>query len=158
MQAAPQQNSDSSAIEHTDYKNKLSDIRAFYQQNVEKFDQGCNDFTTHVVNLLRDQSSSRPITRREIERVVQIINKKFGLYHIQLKQHTCEAVMHLRSRFLDLRRKRRNFSKKSSEILNEYFYANLANPYPSEEIKEDLARKCGITVSQVRWSPKKVIE
>ena len=58
--------------------------------------------------------------------------------------------MILRSRFLDARRKRRNFSKKSSEILNEYFYANLANPYPSEEVKEELAKRCGITVGQVR--------
>ena len=57
--------------------------------------------------------------------------------------------MILRSRFLDARRKRRNFSKKSSEILNEYFYSHLSNPYPSEEAKEELARKCGITVSQV---------
>lgn len=48
------------------------------------------------------------------------------------------------------RRKRRNFSKQASEILNEYFYSHLSNPYPSEEAKEELARKCGITVSQVR--------
>ena len=48
------------------------------------------------------------------------------------------------------KKRRRNFSKKSSEILNEYFYSNLANPYPSEEVKEELARKCGITVSQVK--------
>lgn len=54
-----------------------------------------------------------------------------------------------RSRFLDARRKRRNFSKQASEILNEYFYSHLSNPYPSEEAKEELARKCGITVSQV---------
>lgn len=52
-----------------------------------------------------------------------------------------------RSRFLDARRKRRNFSKQASEILNEYFYSHLSNPYPSEEAKEELARKCGITVS-----------
>jgi len=50
---------------------------------------------------------------------------------------------------LDARRKRRNFSKKSSEILNEYFYSHLSNPYPSEEAKEELGRKCGISVSQV---------
>ncbi|XP_043492396.1 homeobox protein extradenticle-like [Polistes fuscatus] len=68
---------------------------------------------------------------------------------MQLKQSTCEAVMILRSRFLDARRKRRNFSKQASEILNEYFYSHLSNPYPSEEAKEELARKCGITVSQV---------
>lgn len=50
---------------------------------------------------------------------------------------------------LGIRRKRRNFSKQATEILNEYFYSHLSNPYPSEEAKEELARKCGITVSQV---------
>lgn len=47
------------------------------------------------------------------------------------------------------RRKRRNFSKQATEILNEYFYSHLSNPYPSEEAKEELARKCGISVAQV---------
>src|SRR5580692_11289436 len=47
------------------------------------------------------------------------------------------------------RRKRRNFSKTATEVLNEYFYAHLSNPYPSEEAKEELARSCNITVSQV---------
>ncbi len=49
-----------------------------------------------------------------------------------------------------VRRKRRNFSKQAAEILNEYFYAHLANPYPSEEAKEELAKRCSITVAQVR--------
>lgn len=34
-------------------------------------------------------------------------------------------------------------------MLNEYFYSHLSNPYPSEDAKEELARKCSITVSQV---------
>lgn len=42
-----------------------------------------------------------------------------------------------------------NFSQTATEVLNEYFYSHLSNPYPSEEAKEELARKCGITVSQV---------
>ena len=33
--------------------------------------------------------------------------------------------------------------------MNEYFYSHLSNPYPSEEAKEELARKCGISVAQV---------
>ena len=37
-------------------------------------------------------------------------------------------------------------------MLNEYFYSHLSNPYPSEEAKEELARKCQITVSQVKMS------
>lgn len=51
-----------------------------------------------------------------------------------------------------LRRKRQNFSKQATEVLNEYFYSHLSNPYPSEEAKEELAKKCSITVSQVRGS------
>ncbi|XP_041370034.1 pre-B-cell leukemia transcription factor 1-like isoform X3 [Gigantopelta aegis] len=138
-----------SAIEHSDYRAKLAQIRQIYHTELEKYEQACNEFTTHVVNLLREQSRTRPIAPKEIERMVSIIRKKFSAIEMQLKQSTCEAVMILRSRFLDARRKRRNFSKQATEVLNEYFYSHLSNPYPSEEAKEELARKCGITVSQV---------
>ncbi|XP_076342854.1 pre-B-cell leukemia transcription factor 3-like isoform X5 [Tachypleus tridentatus] len=136
-------------IEHSDYRAKLSQIRQIYHQELEKYEQACSEFTAHVMNLLREQSRNRPITSKEIERMVQIIHRKFNSIQVQLKQSTCEAVMILRSRFLDARRKRRNFSKQATEILNEYFYSHLSNPYPSEEAKEELARKCGITISQI---------
>ena len=131
---------------------KLSHLfmKTILNLQLEKYEQACNEFTTHVMNLLREQSRTRPITPKEIERMVQIVHRKFLSIQSQLKQSTCEAVMILRSRFLDARRKRRNFSKKATEVLNEYFYSHLANPYPSEEAKEELARKCNITVSQVR--------
>ena len=47
-------------------------------QELEKYDQACNEFTTHVMNLLREQSRTRPITPKEIERMVQIIHRKFS--------------------------------------------------------------------------------
>lgn len=141
--------SDGSEIKNSDYEAKLAQIRQVYQTEYGKYEQACNEFTTHVVNLLREQSRTRPIAPKEIERMVAIIRKKFAAIEMQLKQSTCEAVMILRSRFLDARRKRRNFSKQATEVLNEYFYSHLSNPYPSEEAKEELARKCGITVSQV---------
>nr|XP_034302532.1 pre-B-cell leukemia transcription factor 1 isoform X14 [Crassostrea gigas] len=141
--------SDGSEIKNSDYEAKLAQIRQVYQTEYGKYEQACNEFTTHVVNLLREQSRTRPIAPKEIERMVTIIRKKFAAIEMQLKQSTCEAVMILRSRFLDARRKRRNFSKQATELLNEYFYSHLSNPYPSEEAKEELARKCGITVSQV---------
>ncbi|XP_071802800.1 pre-B-cell leukemia transcription factor 1-like isoform X1 [Asterias amurensis] len=138
------------AIEHSDYRAKLAQIRQIYHTELEKYEQqACNEFTTHVMNLLREQSRTRPIAPKEIERMVNIIHRKFNAIQVQLKQSTCEAVMILRSRFLDARRKRRNFSKQATEILNEYFYSHLSNPYPSEEAKEELARKCAITVAQV---------
>lgn len=136
-------------IEHSEYRAKLAQIRQIYHTELEKYEQACHEFTTHVMNLLREQSRARPITPKEIDRMVNIIHRKFSAIQMQLKQSTCEAVMILRSRFLDARRKRRNFSKQATEVLNEYFYSHLSNPYPSEEAKEELARKCNITVSQV---------
>uniref|UniRef100_A0A8D3E9J8 Pre-B-cell leukemia transcription factor 1 n=1 Tax=Scophthalmus maximus TaxID=52904 RepID=A0A8D3E9J8_SCOMX len=127
------------SAEHSDYRAKLTQIRQIYHTELEKYEQACNEFTTHVMNLLREQS----------KRMVSIIHRKFSSIQMQLKQSTCEAVMILRSRFLDARRKRRNFNKQATEILNEYFYSHLSNPYPSEEAKEELAKKCSITVSQV---------
>lgn len=55
------------------------------------------------MNLLNEQSRTRPITQKEIERMVGIIHRKFSAIQMQLKQSTCEAVMILRSRFLDAR-------------------------------------------------------
>uniref|UniRef100_A0A0V0J864 Homeobox protein extradenticle n=1 Tax=Schistocephalus solidus TaxID=70667 RepID=A0A0V0J864_SCHSO len=136
-------------IEHADYRAKLAQIRQLYHAELEKYKNACDEFTGHVVNLLREQSRSRPISPAEINLMVGIIRRKFRAIETQLKQSICEAVMILRSRFLDARRKRRNFSKEATEVLNEYFYSHLANPYPSEEAKEELAKKCGITVSQV---------
>lgn len=66
----------------------------------------------------------------------------FPLVNTDYKYHSFFGSCH--------RRKRRNFSKQATEILNEYFYSHLSNPYPSEEAKEELAKKCSITVSQVR--------
>ena len=140
---------DSLTLEHSDYKQKLSQIRGVYHAELEKYEKACNEFTTHVVHLLKDQAKTRPISPKEIDRMVFIIRKKFSSIQMQLKQSTCEAVMILRSKFLDARRKRRNFSKQAKEILDAYFYSHLSNPYPSEEAKEELARKCGISVSQV---------
>uniref|UniRef100_A0A8C6QXX1 Pre B cell leukemia homeobox 4 n=1 Tax=Nannospalax galili TaxID=1026970 RepID=A0A8C6QXX1_NANGA len=137
------------SIEHSDYRAKLSQIRQIYHSELEKYEQACREFTTHVTNLLREQSRVRPVSFWEIEHMVGVIQGKFSAIQRQLKHSTCEAVMTLRSRFLDARRKRRNFSKEATEVLNEYFYSHLSNPYPSEETKEELARKGGITVSQV---------
>lgn len=56
-----------------------------------------------MTQLLKEQSHTRPITAAEIERMVKIIKRKFSSIEMQLKQSTCEAVMILRSRFLDAR-------------------------------------------------------
>uniref|UniRef100_A0A0K0FXY6 Pre-B-cell leukemia transcription factor 4 (inferred by orthology to a human protein) n=1 Tax=Strongyloides venezuelensis TaxID=75913 RepID=A0A0K0FXY6_STRVS len=132
-----------------DFNSRFEQIKSFYSQELKKYEDAEKQFNQHVVSLLNEQSTIRPILSNEIDRMVHTIKKKFINIQIQLKQLTCESFMMLKSRFMDARRKRRNFSKQSVDLLNEYFYAHLSNPYPSEEVKEELARQCNITVSQV---------
>lgn len=141
----------SDGAEHQEYRAKLDSIRDVYHQEVKKYTDACTEFSEHVQNLLKEQARARPISEQEINHMLQIIRNRFAHIQVQLKQSTCEAVMILRSRFLDARRKRRNFTKQATEILNEYFYAHLSNPYPSEEAKEELSRTCGITEIERKW-------
>ncbi|KAB0388165.1 hypothetical protein FD755_003121, partial [Muntiacus reevesi] len=147
--AAPDGRPSNRGLEHSGYRAKLSHIRQVYHSELEKYEQACREFTRHVTSLLQEQSRVRPVSPTEIAHLVGVIHGKFNSIQMQLKQSTCEAVMTLRARFLDARRKRQNFSKQATEVLNEYFYSHLSNPYPSEEAKEELARRGGISVSQV---------
>ena len=67
--------------------------RTIHFQELEKYDQACNEFTTHVMNLLREQSRTRPITPKEIERMVQIIHRKFN--SIQVNHHSSKSLVHI---------------------------------------------------------------
>jgi hypothetical protein len=90
-------------IEHPEYQTNLTRIRQFYHNELSRFDKNSNDFCTHVVTLLHQQSQVRPISSEEITHMISMVRKKLCLIQIQLKQNTCEAVMNLRTRFLDAR-------------------------------------------------------
>lgn len=82
--ASSASNSDESFIEHSEYRSKLTQIRKTYYQELEKYDQACQDFTTHVMNLLKEQSRMRPVTHKEIDRMVSIIRKKFNTIQVTI--------------------------------------------------------------------------
>lgn len=81
-EAAASAQADESFIEHSEYRAKLTQIRKTYYQELEKYDQACQDFTTHVMNLLKEQSRMRPVTHKEIDRMVSIIRKKFNTIQV----------------------------------------------------------------------------
>ena len=96
LNAAAAISSQETTIEHSDYKAKLAQIRTIYHQELEKYEQACSEFTTHVMNLLREQSRTRPITPKEIERMVNIIHRKFSsiqvCFLISIKEIRCTNV------------------------------------------------------------------
>jgi hypothetical protein len=96
-------NNNAIEIEHPEYQANLTRIRHFYHDETAKFDRNSNDFCTHVLTLLHQQSQMRPISSEEISHMLSMVRKKLCTIQIQLKQNTCESVMNLRSRFLDAR-------------------------------------------------------
>ena len=59
--------------EHGDYRAKLNQIRGIYHAELDKYNNACGEFTSHVHNLLREQSRTRPISTREINRTIALI-------------------------------------------------------------------------------------
>ncbi|KAK2500145.1 hypothetical protein MC885_011380 [Smutsia gigantea] len=137
-----------SSLEHSNYRAKLSQIQQLYCSELEKYEQTCREFTTRIISLLQEQSRARPVPPKEREHTVGVIWDKSSPFQAQLKQSICEAVMTC-AHSSGSGHKWQNFSKQAIEVLNEYFYSHLSNPYPSEEAEVELARKSGITVSQV---------
>ncbi|CAI2355848.1 unnamed protein product [Caenorhabditis sp. 36 PRJEB53466] len=132
-----------------DYLKKLSEVRHSYESRVNFIDKSKKDMLEAVGSILHAQTEFRPISQEEIAKLLQTRGRRIDQFRHDLKQSACEAVIHLRKRYFDARRKRRNFSKSSTDILNEYFQANIDYPYPSEEVKQSLALQCNISVAQV---------
>ena len=76
-----------------------------------------------------------PVCRRNLGNIKCLIAQKI----LKTTRATSDS-----SSFLDTK------PQTATNILRGYLFCNLENPYPSEEVKEELARKSGLTVSQVR--------
>ena len=104
-----------------------------------------------MVGVFSEQPHCIPISVKKIDEIIHGSRVRSQLIFQELKTNVDEAVRYVRKNMFEnrTRRKRKNFSKQATEILNEYFYSHLENPYPSEEVKADLAIQCNINTSQV---------
>ncbi|KAF1748956.1 hypothetical protein GCK72_025423 [Caenorhabditis remanei] len=132
-----------------EYRRELANVRKKFAESMKLCQENRANFCETVKYVLHSHGEFRPITHSAIEKMAQIVSNKFSKVSELLKQSTCESVIQLRRRYFDARRKRRNFSKSSTQILNDYFAAHISHPYPSEEVKQALALQCNISVAQV---------
>ncbi|KAI1728526.1 PBC domain-containing protein [Ditylenchus destructor] len=131
------------------YENSLNQLREFYCSEMRKCDYAMRELSYEAANILKDHYMYRPISNSDENTLLKHVESRFSKVKLEIKSYTCEKALTMRSRIIDTRRRRRNFSKTSTSILNEYFYTHLANQYPSEEIKMQLAQRCGMTIAQV---------
>ena len=105
-----------------------------------------------MLRAFRDQPKCIPITQEKVDTIIQSFRERSQFIYLELKTNVAEAVLNVKRGMLDnkvSKRRKRNFSKQATEILNEYFYSHLDSPYPCEEVKTELASQCNISMGQV---------
>ena len=106
-----------------------------------------------MLRAFRDQPKCIPITQEKLDAIIQSFRERSQFIYLELKTNVAEAVLNVKRGMLDTgkncKRRKRNFSKQATEILNEYFYSHIDSPYPCEEVKTDLATQCNISMGQV---------
>jgi len=128
---------------------KLEQLKEKYNEELEKLNRVCAEFCTRMFNLLREQSTLRPISEQEIQMKLHGIQQKFDYVKNQLRQNVCNAIVALEKQYNHAKKKRRALSKKATEHLSAWFFEHLNDPYPSEEEKSMLAAAGGLTITQV---------
>uniref|UniRef100_A0A915EEV6 Homeobox domain-containing protein n=1 Tax=Ditylenchus dipsaci TaxID=166011 RepID=A0A915EEV6_9BILA len=131
-----------------DVQLKIDDCFHFYTQSAIIIQMKLDDQLKWAQLVLYQQKMFRPIEQAEIFGFLDILNLQGLHWQNELKMVACNQLMLLKSRLYQ-KRKRRNFTKSATQILNQYFNTHMAQPYPSDGAKAELAKQCGISIAQV---------
>jgi len=135
--------------ERDEFLYKLEQLKEKYNEELEKLNRVCAEFCSRMFNLLREQSTIRPLSEQETQMKLHGIQQKFDYVKNQLRQNVCNAIVALEKQYNHSKKKRRALPKKATEHLSTWFFEHLNDPYPSEEEKSILAAQGGLTITQV---------
>ncbi|KIH67892.1 homeobox domain protein [Ancylostoma duodenale] len=151
IEADDEMDEESQKLERT-YVKKMEYLRKLLYSNILHLQKNFEDIEANMRLVLRDQQILRPIYQQDVDRAVDSIRRKHELMELETKQIVANKVMGFQAKIADVTKRRRNFSKEATAILQEYYENHLAHPYPTEEEKAVLAEKCHISVQQVQLS------
>jgi len=135
--------------QRSEFLTRVDELKERYQLELDKLDTLCNTFCSRVVSLLEQQSVVRPVSVQELKSKVNGVQQKFDFIRSQLRQNVCAAIIKLQKQYGLAKKKRKSLSKKATEILTNWFFEHIVDPYPSEEEKILLAAGAGLTITQV---------
>jgi len=147
---SPTQEDDDQGVQNSEFYFKLNQLKQAYMEELEKLNKVCNEFCSRMMNILREQSLIRPVTEEETQMKMAAIQQKFDYVRNQLRTNVCNAILVLQKQYHQPgKRRRRNLSKKATEILSHWFYEHIDDPYPTDEEKSLLATQCVLSLNQV---------
>ncbi|KAI6176626.1 Pre B-cell leukemia transcription factor 1 [Aphelenchoides bicaudatus] len=117
-------------------------------KDIEFLNKEINKASSTMKSVLGRQCRIRPISNVDLDNVEKCFQLQKFHWANQIKNNICNASMVATSYFIKKQR-RRNFPKKATRVLNEYFESHMKHPYPDEPTKLRLAQACGVSVAQV---------
>jgi hypothetical protein len=135
--------------ERDEFLFRLEQLKEKYNEELEKLNRVCSEFCSRLFALLREHATIRPVSEQEIQLKLHGVQQKFDYVKSQLRQNVCNAIVALEKQYNHTKKKRKALPKKAAEVLSNWFFEHLNDPYPSEEEKSILAAAGGLTITQV---------
>lgn len=85
--------------EREEFLMKLEQLKEKYTEELEKLNRVCGEFCSRMFNLLREQSTIRPVTEQETQLKIHGIQQKFDYVKNQLRQNVCNAIVALEKQY-----------------------------------------------------------
>jgi hypothetical protein len=136
--------------EDDEFTFKLVQLKSAYNEELEKLNRVCNDFIAKLQAVLQDQAKMRVVTPQEVAAKSLVIQQKFDFVRNQLRTNVCNAILVLQKQYNhQSKKRRRSLSKRATDVLNQWFFDHINDPYPSDEEKSMLAAQCVLSMNQV---------
>ncbi|GMR61461.1 hypothetical protein PMAYCL1PPCAC_31656, partial [Pristionchus mayeri] len=140
---------EAATVNDAQYKFQLQAIKIKHTDMLEELEQSSSHSERVIDNMVELQIPFRPISKTDHQRMKDTATSRYSAVEECIKKSTVNAVMLINNKCLDARRRRRNFTKETTEILTEWFNEHINHPYPTDEEKNDLAFQCNISVQQI---------
>ncbi|GMT35457.1 hypothetical protein PFISCL1PPCAC_26754, partial [Pristionchus fissidentatus] len=137
------------ATTESQYKFQLQAIKIKHTDMLEELEQSRGLTEKMIDNIVDLQIPFRPIAKDDHRRLVDTSNSRYAFVEQRIKKSTVNAVMLINNKCLDARRRRRNFTKDTTDILTAWFNEHIDHPYPTDDEKNELAYHCKISVQQI---------
>jgi len=146
---APESREQGKLEERQQFVYVLDQLKTTFRDEVERLDRVCNDFCYSILQTLKEQVSFRCVSEEEVHLKIATIRSKF----IHTKNKLCHSVFRtilaLHQQHNQIRKKNKTLPKKATEILIQWFFDHINDPYPDENEKAAIGVACRLTLTQV---------
>eukprot|EP00117_Sycon_ciliatum_P005150 scpid75655/ scgid4187/ Pre-B-cell leukemia transcription factor 3; Homeobox protein PBX3 len=134
------------------YVRRVTEASRVYHGLMADYEKLQEVFMSHAASMFRHHGSILPLSQYDLDKMIRAVHTRLIPALCQIKEECLKTMAAIEKQVEGeavSRKKRTNFSKEALALLNEFFIANINNPYPTEQMKEELAEQCKMTVLQV---------